>query len=90
MHAPAVAGVLALAVLAHDHPVEVARPHVSQRRGDAGQNAGGVHVGILIEALADRQPQAPESEVVGDIGIADRAEIDRIGRAQPSEPVRRA
>ena len=53
MGAPALAGIFALAVLAHDHPVEVAGPDVAQRRDDAGQDAGRADVGVLIEALAD-------------------------------------
>ena len=88
MCAAAVAGVFALAVLAHDHPVEVAGTYVAQRRGYAWQDARRAHIGVLVKALADRQPQAPQRDVVGDVGIADRAEIDRVRGAQPGERVR--
>ena len=39
-----------------------------QRRVDAGQDARRAHVGVLVEALADLQPQAPQRDVVGMCG----------------------
>ena len=89
MRPPAMAGILALAVLAHDHPIQVARPDIAQRRGDAGQDARRADVGVLVEPLADRQPQSPQRDVVGDVGIADGAEIDRVRGAQPGHRVGR-
>ena len=59
VHAAADAGVLALGVLAHDHPVELAAVDVAQRRGDAGQHAGRPHIGVLVEGLADRPGAGP-------------------------------
>ena len=87
MHAPAGAGVLALRVLAHHDPVELARRDVAQRTRHARQQARRPDVGVLVEALADRQAQAPQRDVVRDVGGADRAEIDRIEAAQLVEPV---
>ena len=51
---------------------------VAQRAGDARQDAGRAHVGVLVERLADREAQAPERDVVGDVRRADRAEQDRV------------
>ena len=76
--ASAVAGILAFGILAHDHPVEIARTDIAQRRRDARQDLGRPHIGVLVEALADRQPQPPERDVVGHVGRADRAEIDGV------------
>ncbi len=72
--AAAIAGIFAFGVLAHDDPVEIPRADPRQRRGDARQDLGRAHVGILVEALADRQAQAPERHVVGHVGRAHRAE----------------
>ena len=59
---------------------------VAQRARDAGQDAGRPDVGVLVERLADREPQPPERDVVRHVGRADRAEIDRIERASFSSP----
>ena len=59
-----------------------------QRRVDAGQDARRPHVGVLVEALADRQPQAPQRDVVGDLRVAGRAEQDRV-LAAAARPGRR-
>ena len=89
MRAAALAGVLALGVLAHDHPVELLGRDVAQRAGDPGQDAGRADVGVLVERLADREPQAPERDVVGHVRGADRAEVDRVEAAQPVVAARR-
>ena len=81
MHAAADAGIFAFRILAHDHPVELGPADVAQRAGDAGQDAGRPHIGVLVERLADREPQAPQRDVIGHVGRADRAEIDRVMRA---------
>ena len=86
---PPTPGVLALGVLAHDHPVEVRRRAALQRRVDAGQDARRPHVGVLVEALADLQPQAPQRDVVRDVRVAGRAEQDRVLVAQRVEAVGR-
>src|SRR4051812_41951206 len=62
----------------NDHPVEFRPGDVAQRAGDARQNAGRAHVGVLIERLADREPQAPKRDVVGDVRCADGPEQDRV------------
>ena len=67
----------------------------------AGIEIGRTHVGVLIEGAADGQQQAVQRGVIGNFGMADRAEqdgvaglqqIDRAGRhhAAPAEVVVRA
>ena len=88
MHPPAGAGVLAFGVLAHHDPIQVARLDGAERARHPGQEARRADVGVLIEALTDREAQAPERDVVGDVRRADRAEIDGIETAQLLEAVR--
>ncbi len=83
------AGIFALGILAHDHPVELAAIHVAQRRGDPRQHAGRAHVGVLIEGLADGEPKAPERDVVGNLRMPGRAEQDRVVLADQVPPVGR-
>ena len=66
-----------------------AGPTSRERALDARQQARRADVGVLVEALADREAQAPERDVVGDVGRADGAEVDRIERPQLLEAVRR-
>jgi hypothetical protein len=89
MDAPADAGILPFRVLAHDHPVELLVGHVAQRRGDAGQHARRPDVGVLVERLADGEPQAPQRDVVGHVGGAGRAEQDGVVLADQVEAVLR-
>jgi hypothetical protein len=56
MHPAADAGIFALRILAHDHPIELRAGDQAQRTDDAGQYARGTNVGVLIERLADREP----------------------------------
>ncbi len=60
MHAAADAGIFALRILPHDDPIELRAGDVTQRADDSGQYARGTNVGVLIERLADRQPQTPK------------------------------
>ena len=53
-----------------------------QRARDAGQDAGGPHVRVLVERLADGEPQTPKRDVVGNVGRADRAEVDGVELAE--------
>ncbi len=78
MGAPAHAGIFAFGVLAHDHPVELRALDVAQRAHDARKNAGGAHIGVLVERLADGEPQSPQRDVVGHVGHAGRAEQDGV------------
>ena len=82
-------GILALAVLAHDQIVDVARLAPGERAGQAFEQAHGAQVDILLEAPADRDQQAPERDMVGHAGKADRAEEDGIEAGQPVEAVLR-
>ena len=61
---------------------------VRERALHARQHARRAHVGVLVEALADRQAQAPQRDVVGHLRAADRAEEDRVERssASPGRP----
>ena len=76
----AVARVFTLGVLANHHPVDVLAGR--ERALHAGQHARRAHVGVLVEALADRQPQSPQRHVVGDLLAAHRAEEDRVEALQ--------
>ncbi len=89
MDAPAIAGIFALAVLADDDPVEIGGAASGERALDARQDARRAQIGILVEALADRQAQPPERDVVGNVLVADGAEIDGVEAAQGREPVLR-
>ena len=82
MGAAAVARILALGILPHDHPIQIARADARQRRSYSRQYPGRPHVGVLIKALANRQPEAPESDVVGHIGSTDRAKEDSVETLQ--------
>src|SRR5205814_7887491 len=44
---------------------------------------------VLIEALADRQAETPERHVIGDLGIADGAEQDRVEAPERGDAVLR-
>src|ERR1700686_2700886 len=74
--ATAVAGIFALTVLTHNHPIEITLFNPTQWAGDAAQNAGRTNVRILIEALADFEAQAPQSDMVRDIGHTHRTKVD--------------
>ena len=60
VHATAVAGILALGVFPHHHPVDLIT--IVQRAFHPRQDTGRTHVGVLIETLADRQPQLLRAE----------------------------
>ncbi len=82
VHATADARVLALGVLAHEQHVDVARRAAGQRARDALEQAHGPHVGPQVEPLTDRQEQAPERHVIGDIRSPDGAEQNGVERSQ--------
>ena len=56
MRAPADAGIFAFAVLAHDRPINLLTQIRPQWPLDAGQKACRAHIGVLVKALADREP----------------------------------
>ncbi len=87
--AAAHARVFAFGVLAHDDPVQVLACAALERRIDAGQDARGPHIGVLIEPLADLQAQAPQRDMVGNVRVAGRAEQDGVLAAQRVQPVGR-
>lgn len=83
MDASADARVLAFRVLSHEDHVDVLGSSSRERRGDGRQETGGTHVRPEIQALTNRQQQAPERDVVRDARITDRAHEDGIEVAQP-------
>ncbi len=85
--APAVAGVLALGVLAHHHPVNPLASAQGARH--PRQHARRPDVGVLIEPLADGEPQAPQRDVVGHLLASHRPEEDGVEPAQLLEPALR-
>ena len=89
VHASAHARVLALGVLAHDHPVQVLGLAALERCIDARQDARRTHVRVLVEALADLESQAPQRDVVGNVGVPGRPEKNRILVAERVEAVGR-
>src|SRR5205823_7125552 len=74
--APANAGVLALRVLTDADDVDLGRALADQRARDAGQQAHRAEIDVLVEALAQRQQQPPEADVVRHARITDRTEQD--------------
>ena len=82
MHPAADAGIFALGVFAHDHPVQVFRFAALQRCIDPGKNARRAHIGVLIEALADLEPQTPQRDVVGNVWVAGRPKENGVLAAQ--------
>ena len=81
--------VLAFGILAHDDEVDVAALPAGERARHAGVQHRGPHAGVLIEPAPDRQQEPVERHVVLQARIADRAEEDRVERAQPVERVLR-
>ncbi len=80
-------GIFALVILAHDIEIDVAGHAVAQRRLHPGQQPHRAQVDVLVKAAAQRDQQSPQRDVVGHVGVADRAEIDGVVEPQPVEPV---
>ena len=76
-------------VLADDDPVQIPGAAVLQRTSDAGQDAGGADVGVLIESLADGETQTPQGNVVRNGGMADGAEVDGVKGLQRIQAILR-
>ena len=87
MHAAADAGIFALGVLTHDHPVDLFGKLRPQRPLHAGHKPCRADIGELVEALADGKAQLPERNMVRDLRVADGAEIDGMKAAQPLDAV---
>ena len=79
--------VFALGILPDDDKIDIAGLFIAQRTGHAGQQEAGAEIGVLVEPLADRQPQPPERDVVGHARPADRTEEDRVELRQPLQRV---
>jgi hypothetical protein len=82
VHAPAQAAVLALGVFTHADDIDVGRAASGKRRGDPGQQPDRAQVYVLSQSTPKRQKQLARGDVVGDLRIADRAEIDRVERPE--------
>ncbi|MNO76267.1 hypothetical protein D3C76_673380 [compost metagenome] len=76
VYSTAVAGVLTFGVFPHHHPVDLVA--IEQRAFHPGQHAGRAHVGVLVEALADRQAQAPQGNVIRYVERAHGTEENRV------------
>ena len=61
------AGVFTFGVLADYDPVEGTKGAVAQGGGNASEDPGGSHVGVLLEGLTEGEAEAPEGDVVGDV-----------------------
>ena len=81
------AGVFALGVFAHDDPVQVFGAAALERRINAGQDAGGAHIGVLVKALANFQAQTPQGDVIGNVRVAGRAKQNGVHAAQGIQAV---
>ena len=62
-------GVFTFGVLTHDHPIELTGFAIAQWRFNAGKNAGRAHVSVLIKALTDFETQAPQRNVIWNVGV---------------------
>lgn len=87
VRAAALAGIFTVRIFTHDHPVEILGGDARERAHDAWQNAGGADIGILVEGLADREAQAPQRHVVGNVWSSDGAEVDRVNVANLREAI---
>ena len=85
--------IFALGILAHHHHIDLA--WICQRRSHTVVENGRAHVRELIESAPDRQQQPVESNVIGDLRIADGSQQNRVhgpqliecvGRHHPSIP----
>ena len=89
VHEAAGAAVQVLGVLADDDEVDVGRAFVLERRLDAGEQFHRPQVDVLVEAEAEVEQQLALQDAGGDVGMADRAEQDRVELAQLVEAVGR-
>lgn len=81
------AGVLALTVLADEQPVDRVVGCVAEIAVRAGERAHGPDVRVHLHGAADGEEQAPEGDVVRDIGVADAAEEDGVVGLESGEGV---
>src|SRR5690242_1393057 len=82
-------GILAFVVLANDGEVDLSRLPVFQGTLDAFQQANRPQIHVLLESAADGNQESPEREVIGNVGMPDRAEEDGVERTELLEAVRR-
>ena len=87
MGAATMARIFALGILANDHPVQITRPLVLQRRRNAGKNPRRADIRILVKPLADRKAKPPEGDVIRHIRRANRTKENGIMRCQRFQPV---
>jgi hypothetical protein len=82
VHAAAHPRVLAFAVLAHAHHVDIGRGAARKGARHPRQQPHRPQVHVLLEALADGEDQLPHRHVIRHRRMADGAEIDRVGAVQ--------
>ena len=88
VQASAEPGVLPFGVFPHADHVDICRRPARERRGDTGQKTHRPQIDVLLEALAQRQDQLPDRDVIGHARVANRAEKDRLELLELIEPVR--
>ena len=54
---------------------------------DARENSRWPHVGVLVEGLADREPQPPQCDMIRHFGHANRTEVNGVKIVQSFEPI---
>ena len=74
--------VFALGVLADYDEIDLAALLAGERRADARIEVGRADIGVLIERAPDRQQESVQGGVVGNLGMAYRAEQDGIAGLQ--------
>ena len=70
MGASAGASIFTFGVFPDDNPIEIIGSDTGEGPLNTWKQAGRANIGVLIEGLADLQAQAPQGDVVRDIGIA--------------------
>lgn len=76
VNATTIAGVLTFGVFPHHYPVNLVT--IDQWALYPRQHTSRTHVGVLIEALADRQTQAPQGNMIRDVKRTHGAKENRI------------
>src|SRR5262245_33240706 len=78
MYAAADTAVLTFRILANANDVDVRGGAPRERRADAGQQTNGSEVDVLHQPATQRQEQFAGGDVIRNVWIANRAEIDRV------------
>ena len=82
-------GVLALGVFADDQHIDVIRLPIAERRCDAGVQHAGPLANILVECAPYWKQKPVQREMVLDVGMPHRPEVDGVGLRHLVKPVGR-